>query len=98
MHLLMLLMLLAQSSIFTLLLALLPQTADSLPSCTVESCHPLLTSSWSTLMRPTVAERRGAMCMHCLLSTAKTSRNRDPHNDKVNFVIVRVTQFLERFF
>src|SRR5882724_8576553 len=32
----------SQSSIFTPFLALLPCTADSLPSCTVESCHPLL--------------------------------------------------------
>jgi len=33
--------------IFTPPLSLLPRTADSLPSCTVESCHQLLTSSQS---------------------------------------------------
>src|SRR5882724_1975627 len=75
------------SSIFTPLLALLPRTADSLPSCTVESCHLLLTSSWSTLMPPKVFRNEPMWlteelpwCMHCLLSTYKlTVHPHSPH-------------------
>jgi len=69
-----------------------------------ELCHPLLTSSVHPhaphtfrKMNP-VADRRGAMCMHCLLSTAKTSRKKRSSQWQVNSVIVRVAQFLEWFF